>query len=412
MIQARILVHHSDAEIVHEIRSAVAAIDDLNASMHFHTELRNTINAVTNYQPNLVIIEIAEDFDSVKTIVNETLAAVPNAAILGVYDASRLTTNVSESTLMLQSLRLGVEDFLRRPIASADFVQVLQNRLSPRRAMSGELGKIASFISNKGGVGKSTCSINTAVGLATFHSERVALIDCSLQMGVCGVQLNMEPEATLVNAWEERDRLDEKLLTQLMTVHESGLHVLCAPPSAIDAAEIDDAFLSRILLMARRTYDYVIVDTFPMFDRTVMTILDLSDHAFIVLENIVPTLQMVKGFLSLLEEFDFAEEKQRIVLNRYSSRSGSPAIGDVTAYLGMEPDFVIPVDRRFISAANTGKPFIGHAPRWNRAASVLRAMVDEIAEGTKRADALDPTKSKATFETAAGASSDSSSSEG
>ena len=51
----------------------------------------------------------------------------------------------------------------------------------------------------------------------------------------------------------------------------------------------------RVLLMARRTYDYVIIDTFPMFDRTVMTILDLCDRSYIVVENVVPTLQMVKG---------------------------------------------------------------------------------------------------------------------
>ena len=143
-------------------------------------------------------------------------------------------------------------------------------------------------------------------------------------MGVCAVQLNLQPEATLVDAWNERDRLDEQLLRQLMTEHESGLHVMCAPPSAIEAAEIDDAFLSRVLLMARRTYDYVIIDTFPMFDRTVMTILDLCDQSYIVVENVVPTLQMVKGFFTLLEEFSIPLEQQRIVLNRYSSKSGSP----------------------------------------------------------------------------------------
>jgi len=378
MTTSRILVHRRDENLDDEVRAAVAGISNLNASLHFHSDLRSTINAATSYQPNLVVIELNESLDQVKTVVEETLAAVPTAIILGVYDATQITQHMDESALMLQALRIGVEDFIRRPIATPDFEQVLKNRLNPRRGGGTAPGKLACFISNKGGVGKSTCAINTAVGLATNHSNRVALIDCSLQMGVCAVQLNLQPEATLVDAWNERDRLDEQLLRQLMTEHESGLHVMCAPPSAIEAAEIDDAFLSRVLLMARRTYDYVIIDTFPMFDRTVMTILDLCDRSYIVVENVVPTLQMVKGFFTLLEEFSIPLEQQRIVLNRYSSKSGSPKTSDVSQYLGREADYIIPSDPGFMVAANTGEPFITKAGRWNRSALAMKQLAKDL----------------------------------
>lgn len=382
MTTSRILVYRQDENLDDEVRAAVAGISNLNASLHFHSDLRSTINAATSYQPNLVVIELNESLDQVKTVVEETLAAVPTATILGVYDATQITQHMDESALMLQALRIGVEDFIRRPIATPDFEQVLKNRLNPRRGVGSAPGKLACFISNKGGVGKSTCAINTAVGLATNHSNRVALIDCSLQMGVCAVQLNLQPEATLVDAWNERDRLDEQLLRQLMTEHESGLHVMSAPPSAIEAAEIDDAFLSRVLLMARRTYDYVIIDTFPMFDRTVMTILDLCDRSYIVVENVVPTLQMVKGFFTLLEEFSIPLEQQRIVLNRYSSKSGSPRSSDVSQYLGREADYIIPSDPGFIAAANTGEPYITKAGRWNRSALALKQLAKDLTSSS------------------------------
>ena len=185
---------------------------------------------------------------------------------------------------------------------------------------------------------------------------------------------------TVVDAWQQRERLDEQLLAQLMTVHESGLHLLAAPLNAIDAAEIDDAFISRILLLSRRTYDYVIIDTFPLFDRTVMAILDLSDQAVIVVENVVPTLQTVRGFFDLLEEVDFPAARQRVLLNRYSTRAGSPTTQEVSRYLGREADYVIPYDRKVILAANTGKPFItgSISTRWNKAASAIREIVDDI----------------------------------
>ena len=48
--------------------------------------------------------------------------------------------------------------------------------------------------------------------------------------------------------------------------------------------------MSRILTLARRSYDYVIVDSFPLLDRVMMAVLDLSDRVDFVLEGVVPAL--------------------------------------------------------------------------------------------------------------------------
>ena len=300
MTSPHILVYRTDEALDDELRAAVASSAEVQPVLHFQSDLRSTIGAAKDFQPSIVILEIGDDFETLKALVDESMAAAPDAAIVGVYDVNRLPPSQSESATMMRALRLGVEDFLRRPIAGSDLRQVLQRKLSPRRKKSFASGKLISFISNKGGVGKSTAAVNVAVDLASTHPDRVALIDGSLQMGVCATQLNLRPEATLVDAWQQRERLDEELLSQLMSVHESGLHLLAAPSNAIEAADIDDSFLSRVLLMARRSYDYVIIDTFPLFDRTVMAILDLCDQAVIVVENVVPTLQTVRGFFDLL----------------------------------------------------------------------------------------------------------------
>ncbi|KAA5545882.1 AAA family ATPase [Roseiconus nitratireducens] len=378
MTSPRILVHRTDQSLDDELRAAVAGSAEVHPVLLFQSDLRSTIGAAKDFQPSIVMLEIGDDLETLKALVDESIAAAPDAAIVGVYDVNRLPASQTESTMMMRSLRLGVEDFLRRPIAGGDLLQVLQRRLSPRRRKSFASGKLISFISNKGGVGKSTAAVNVAVELASTHPDRVALIDGSLQMGVCATQLNLRPEATLVDAWQQRDRLDEKLLTQLMSIHESGLHLLAAPTSAIEAAEIDDAFLSRVLLMARRAYDYVIIDTFPLFDRTVMAILDLCDQAIIVVENVVPTLQTVRGYFDLLEEVEFPDRRQKVLLNRYSKRGGGPRVSEVARYLGRKPDYVVPFDRRVILAANTGKPFVLGASRWNKSAAAIRAIADDL----------------------------------
>ena len=298
---------------------------------------------------------------------------------------------------MIQALRVGVEDFIRRPVSSRDLEQILTRRMTPKRVDSANLGQVISFISNKGGVGKSTIAINTAVELARRFPQRVLLVDASLQMGVCATQLNLQPKATIVDAWQQRERLDGRLLRELTTQHSSGLSLLAAPASAVESSEVDDAIVSRVLLLARRNYDFVIVDTFPLFDRVNMAILDLSDMAYVVAENVVPTLQTVRGFFELLADVEFPKDRQRIVLNRFTRSGSSPGRSEVEQFLGRTVDYVIPFDKKIVQAANTGSPFVLSLSRFSKSKRAIRDLVDDILDAkaptTTRVDARVPNES-------------------
>ena len=375
MSSHQILIHRTDAEIDTELRQALASVSSLHPVLHFYGEVRDSIRAAAAFQPSLVMVEIDEDLELTGSLIEECVAAAPDTTVVGIYSPN---VGGGESALMMRALRLGVEDFVRRPISTTDLSSLLARRLQRRREKRVTPGLMASFISNKGGVGKSTMAVNAAVELARRSPERVLLVDGSLQMGVCATHLDLKPQATLVDAWNERERLDTQLLRQLTTPHESGLHLLAAPESAVEAAEVDEAFISRALLLARRCYDYLIVDTFPLFDRTIMTILDLSDVSFIVAENVVPTLQTIRGFFQLLEDVDFPEDRWRVLLNRYSTNSGAPPVSEVERYLGRAIDHVVPLDRKVLLSANTGRPLVMSGMRWSKSLRAIRELVDEI----------------------------------
>ncbi len=239
-------------------------------------------------------------------------------------------------------------------------------------------GKIVSFVSNKGGVGKSTLAVNAACGLAMRRPERVLLIDLSVQLGVCASMLDLRPPATVIDAVRQRDRLDETLLRQTATVHESGLHLLAAPPGAVEATEIDDESVIRLLTLARRAYDFVVVDTFPMIDRVMLAVLDLSDRAYVVVENVVPTLIGMVKFVDLLDGLGVNRTRQRVVLNRFTSLPGSLPAVDVEQRLGREVDFVLPFDKRVVIAANAGEPYVMRPSRWFGYGPPLRRLVADL----------------------------------
>ncbi len=274
-----------------------------------------------------------------------------------------------------------MQDFLRRPLSRTDLEQLLE-RLHRKQTFvpNTQAGKIISLISNKGGVGKSTMSVNIAAGLAQRFPERVLLVDASLQMGVCSTMLDLKPATTLTDAVRERNRLDETLLRQLAAQHACGLHVLASPLDALEAAEVDEATMARVLTLARRAYDYVVVDTFPLIDSVMMAVMDLSDRVYLVVESVVPTLLGMVHLIRVLDSMGFPKERQRLILNRYSNFAGNLKPDDVARRLGRDVDHIVPYQKKLLIAGNVGKPLVLSAPRWWGIGKVFHQILDELPQ--------------------------------
>ncbi len=372
-----ILIVSSDARLRDECAAAVAPVVGTPV-VHYVPDFRRGVEAARSRRPALVLAEMTPDLGPLRAFADELAAAAPETRLVGAFKPEIFAHEISESAVLIEALRSGVCDFLRRPLSAVDLGQLLDRMFRQAAATTKRLGKVAAFMSNKGGVGKSTLAVNAAVGLAARYPGRVLLVDASLQMGVCAAMLDVHPGLSLVDAAREHARLDEMLLEQLAIPHTSGLHLLAAPADAVEGAEVTEDTISRVLSIARRAYDYVIVDTFPMFDRVVMAVLDQTDEAYIVLENVVPTVLGVDKFLKLLDSVGFPADKQRIVLNRYSRRQGSLRPADTEERLDRDVDLIVPFDRQIIAAANLGRPFISGRRPFSRAARRLRRLVMEV----------------------------------
>ena len=249
------------------------------------------------------------------------------------------------------------------------------------------------FVSNKGGVGKSTLSVNVACELARRYPDQVLLVDASLQLGVCSSLLDIEPEQTIVDVANEIRRLDSTLLRSVATVHECGVHLLPAPKDAMEAAVVTDEVMARIVAVARRSYRFVVVDTFPMLDSLVLALLDLSDELIVVLSGLVPTTLGACQFVRVLDHLGYGSKERRLVLcDSHPRFFGSLRRADVEERLGEGLACVVPFDKRVLTAANTGRPRILDAGRWSRFGRAVRAIADEIdpSRGKARVPAVSP----------------------
>lgn len=377
-MQPHVLIIGNDRTLGDEARAALAALRSLEPVIRIVAAGRQGLEQARIWQPHLAFLEIDADMNAARQQVADLVAASPQTHIVGVYRPDLFEHEAQQSALLIEIIRAGARDFLRRPLSSADLDGLVQRMLQAGQAGAPRVGRLVSFMSNKGGVGKSTLATNVAVSLAMRRPDRVLLIDTSLQIGTCASLLDLAPSTTLADAARQRDRLDETLIGQLAAPHRSGLHVLAAPTDAIEGAEVTDEVISRVLTLARRSYDYVVVDTIPSLDRVAMAVIDLSDLIYLVYENVVPTLLSAAKMLQLLHKLGVPDERMRLILNRVQRIAGNPRPNEAAERLGRRVDHVVRFDRGIVAAANVGEPFAMTAGRFSTRGRDLAPIVQEI----------------------------------
>lgn len=377
-----ILTLSDDPQLQDELQTACSSLGEDQPRLRFVADHPALMESIRSRPPALVLAPFGDKPSEISNLARELSSSSPPIPLVAVFQPYGFGDNVSESSVLIEALRSGVRDFLRRPVSTTELRTLLDNLtdgVGLNRGLSDRtFGRVVTFISNKGGVGKSTLAVNTGVGLALQHPGRVLLIDASLQMGVASALLDVQPESTLTDLARERDRLDSTMVRQVATVHSSGLHLLSAPADAIEAMDVDDTLIARVITLARQAYDYVIIDTFPMFDRVIVAALDLSDRAYIVMENVVPTLLGVVRLLDVLERIGFSESRQALIINRLQRVGGSLSLPDIATRLGRPIAHVLPFDKRVIVSANAGEPIAQQTFRFGRFSRGLQRLVFEV----------------------------------
>jgi pilus assembly protein CpaE len=374
-----ILVVGNDPNLVGEFNSALAGVPNWRAVVHQVSGYPQAIEFTLSRHPQLICVQMAGDNGELLTFAREVPRQAGRPVIVALYKPDHTAPELYEGEQIIEVLRAGVRDFLRRPVSSTELRSVFDRLFQPRSERSRSSGRILSFISNKGGVGKSTLAVSTACALAVRHPGRVLLVDASLQLGVCALMLDLIPPTTITDAVQERDRLDETLLRRLAVAHPCGLHLLAAPADALEAAEIDDASIARVLNVAKREFDYVVVDTFPLLDGIVLSILDATDVSYVVMQGLAPNVVGVARFLPVLEGVGFSKERLHVILNQnYQRFAGNLDSRDIESRIGRTIDYIFPYQKQLLTATNTGQPYILKASRWFRFARTVAELVNDI----------------------------------
>jgi pilus assembly protein CpaE len=266
------------------------------------------------------------------------------------------------SSLLEQALDSDVADVLLLPQLADNVVFAIRKASHVGRRVQaegghGRRGQILTVFSPKGGTGKTVTATNLATSFAKNDKKRALLIDLDLQFGDAAIMLGVEPEKTIYDLVVAPGELDTEKLAGYTTRHASGLDVLPAPLRPEDAELVTEVKITRLLEVARESYDVIVVDTSPFFHGPMLATLDRTDGLIVLCGLDVPTLKNVKLSLHTLDLLSFPGNKIKYVLNRANSKVGMKK-SEVEQALGVKIDFEVPSDRAVPLAVNRGMPAV------------------------------------------------------
>ena len=238
-------------------------------------------------------------------------------------------------------------------------------------------GKIIAVFSPKGGVGKTTVSVNLALALADKGARQVCLVDLDLAFGDVAITMQLFPSHSIEHAIGAENALDASIVDPLLTRHADSLMVLAAPSMPDARDRVTPALVSRMLRTLQAQFDFVVVDTAPNFDEQTLTALDEVDECIIVATLDVPTLKNVKVALETMDALSIALDQRHLLLNRADDAVGISS-AKVETILGMSIEANISSSLDIAASTNAGKPIVIAQPD-HPASKIFRELAESLA---------------------------------
>jgi pilus assembly protein CpaE len=302
----------------------------------------------------LLEVDLANDseLEVLSDVIDHAPAGVPIIA----------TSNNASLDRVRLLMRLGLVDFVPQPILHDDLLNslaVARRQLAHQAPTQG--GRVITFMRAAGGMGATTLAVQSACILAQEQRKerRTCLIDLDIQGQAVALHLNIDSPFSLADCLAEPQRIDAMLMKSIVTHHKSGFDVLPAPKITMPLERVQAAAVDAMLEVARDQYDFILLDTPPLWTSWVDDVVANTDLLILVTQMTVPGIRRARRQLGTLAERNFGAVPTLVVANRYQKRMFRREITlpEAEQALGRKIDACIPSDYRVVSEAlNSGVP--------------------------------------------------------
>ena len=320
---------------------------------------------VARLRPSAAVITLRQDhLDNGFALIKELIAAAPATAII-------TASSEASPAMIMGSIRAGAREFLSLPVTPDELRTAMERiaefcRATPDSASNNS--QLIAVFSGKGGAGVSFFATNLAAAMNT----QTLLVDLNLQAGDAASFLGLDAKYSLIDFVRNRARLDESLMTSLVTPHSTNLSLLAAPGEAHEAEEVKPEDVTEILHQLGQKFERIVVDLPHTFDPVSIAALDLADDILLVLTLDIPGIRSTKRALKVFDNLGYPREKIRVVVNRWS-KNIDVELQKVEGHLGERLIGFIPNDyRKVMDSINLGRPLVQTDPASKIALEIKR----------------------------------------
>lgn len=318
------------------------------------------LEKIKGFYPDMVILTCTSQAAAIFELSQQIYHLLPGCGVV-------LMSESMDLQLLNKAMESGIRKVLSINCSSQELLDTIykvclseRQRLPDDSKVFGHKSRVISFFGGKGGTGKTTLAVNTAITLAQMGRKTI-IIDADLQFGDVNLLLNIDSKDTISELVQEKNAFSIDTIKSFTVMHSSGVSVLCAPKSPEYAEYVTGSHIESIINTVRPYYEYIILDLTPSFNDITLAAVENSDKVFLVTGLDITGLRNIKICVNI---FDSLHQKDKLSLIINKEGPSIINVRDFQNIIGLPIEARIHEDTKTaVDCLNKGIPVVIAAPR-------------------------------------------------